>query len=101
VQVSKEYFVKIQRAIDGLVDGLADEGFTHKLIDTYRAKGATTLVCHDEETWNWLGSNVSFLKAWDCSRLKMFGFEGLLTYKRVVTVSGPCGGYGALFSATP
>jgi hypothetical protein len=45
VQVSKENFVNFQRAIDGLVDGLPEEGFTRKLIDTYRAKGATKVVC--------------------------------------------------------
>lgn len=82
MQVSKENFVKIRRAIDGLVDNLPEEWFTHKLIDTCRAKGATTMVCHDEG--GWLGNNVSSLKAWDCSRLKMFGLEALPTYNRVL-----------------
>ena len=84
VQVSKENFVNIQRAIDGLVDGLPEEGFTHKLIDIYRAKRATTVVCQEEETQNYLGSNVSSMKVWDCSRLKTFGLEALSTCKRVV-----------------
>lgn len=64
--------------------GLPEEGFIHKLIDTYRAKGATTVVCQEEETRNWFGSNVSSLEAWNCSRLKMFDFEALPTLKRVV-----------------
>ena len=84
VQVSKENFVNIQRAIDGLVDGLPEEGFTHKFIDTYRAKGATKMVCRGKETLNWLDSNVSSLEAWDFSRLKMFGLEALPAYKRGV-----------------
>lgn len=84
VQVYKENFVNIQRAIDGIVDGLPEEGFTHKLIDTCRAKGATTSVCHDEETWNWLGRNISSLKTWDWSRATKFGLEALPTYRRVV-----------------
>jgi hypothetical protein len=62
VQVSKENFVNIQRAIDGLKDGLP-EGFTHKLINTYTGKRATSVVYQEEETQNWLGNNVSFLKA--------------------------------------
>jgi len=82
--VSKENFFNIQRAIDGLVDGLPEEGFTHKLIDTYRDKGATKVVCRGKETLNWLDSNVSSLEGWDYSRLKMFGLESLPAYKRVV-----------------
>jgi hypothetical protein len=69
VQVSKEDFEKIQWAIGGLVDGLPEEGFTPKLIDTYWATGAATVVCRDEETKDWLGSAqdecVGGLKAQD------------------------------------
>jgi len=63
VQVSKENFVNIQRAIDRLGDGLPEEGFTPKLIDTYTGKRATSVVFQEEETRNWLGNNVSSLKA--------------------------------------
>ena len=59
-------------------------GVHPKLIDTYSAKGAATMLCEDEETLNWLGSNVSTLKAWEGSRLKLVGLEALPTYKRVV-----------------
>jgi hypothetical protein len=79
VRVSKKNFVNKQRAIDGRVDGLPDEGFTHKLIDIYRPKMATAVVFQEEETPNWLGSNISSLKAWDYSRLKMFSLEAVPT----------------------
>jgi len=62
VQVSKENF-NIQRAIDELEDGLPEEGFTPKLIDTYTGKRSMIVVCQEEETRNWLGDNVSSLKA--------------------------------------
>jgi hypothetical protein len=42
------------------------------------------MVCKDEETSNWLDSNVSTLKAREGSRLKLVGLEALPTYKRVV-----------------
>jgi len=35
VQVSKESFGDILRAVGGLVDGLPEEGFTPRLIDMY------------------------------------------------------------------
>jgi hypothetical protein len=35
VQVSKENFDDIQRAVGGLVDGVPEEGFTPRLIDMY------------------------------------------------------------------
>jgi hypothetical protein len=92
VQVSKENFVDILQAIGGPVDGLPEEGFTPKPTDTYWAKGAAIMACEDEETRNWLGSNVSTLKAWDGSRLKMVDLEALPTYKRGGLVSGPCRG---------
>jgi hypothetical protein len=84
VQVSKDHLVKIQRAIGGLVDGLPQEGFTHKLVDTYWAKGAAIVVCLDEKTENWLGTEVPKMNVWGGSRLRMVGLEALPTYKRVV-----------------
>jgi hypothetical protein len=42
--------------INGIVDKLPEEGFTHRLIDTYWAKGTAIVVCQDEETRDWLGS---------------------------------------------
>jgi len=38
----------IQPAISLIVDKLPEEGFT--LVDSYRAKGAAIMVCHDEMT---------------------------------------------------
>ena len=58
VQVSKDNFVSIQWAIGRLVDGLPEEEFTPRLIDTYWAKEAAIVVCQDEETRDWLGSEV-------------------------------------------
>jgi hypothetical protein len=49
-QVSKQNFVSIQWAICGLVDWLPEEQFTHRLTDTYWAKGAAIMVSHDDET---------------------------------------------------
>jgi len=34
IQVSRENFINIQRTIGLLVDGLPEEGFTSKLLDT-------------------------------------------------------------------
>jgi hypothetical protein len=56
--VSKENFVNIQLAIGGLVDGLPEEGFTPRLINTYCAKGTAIVAYQGEETQDWLGSNV-------------------------------------------
>ena len=49
-QISKENFTDIQRAISQLVDELPEEGFTPRLVDSYWAKGAAFMVCHDELT---------------------------------------------------
>ena len=84
VQVSNENFINIQRATGGLVDGLPEEGFTPRLLDTYWAKGAAIAVCQDEETRDWLGREVPKMNAWEGSRLGMVGLEALPTYKRVV-----------------
>jgi hypothetical protein len=50
VQISRDNFVYIQRAIDRLVDELPEEGFTPRLVDTYWSKGAAIMVCQDTET---------------------------------------------------
>jgi hypothetical protein len=83
-QVSNENFVSIQQVIDGIVDKLPEEGFTHRLTDTYWAKGTAIVVCQNEETRDWLGSKVPTLKASEGCRLKMVGLDTLPTYKRVV-----------------
>jgi hypothetical protein len=61
--------------INGIVDKLAEEGFTHRLIDTYWAKGTAILVCQDEKTRDWLGSNVPTMSAWEGCKLKMVGLD--------------------------
>jgi len=58
VQLSRENFVVIHRAIGGLVDGLPEEGFTLRLVDSYWAKGAAIMVCQYEETRDWLAARV-------------------------------------------
>jgi hypothetical protein len=89
VQVSKENFVNIQRA----VGGLPLEGFTPRLIDMYWTKGASAVVCQDEETRDWLAGNLPTLRAWEDSRLKMVRLDVLPTHKSGGLVPGPCGGY--------
>jgi hypothetical protein len=83
-QVSNEIFISIQRAIGGLVDGLPEEGFTPRLLDTYCTKGAVIVVFQDEETRDWLGREIPNIKEWEGSRLRMVGLEALPTYKREV-----------------
>jgi hypothetical protein len=83
-QVTKDDFEKIQRAIGGLVDGLPEDGFTPKLVNTYWAKGATTAVCLHEETKAWLGTEVPKMNVGDGSKLHMVGLQVLPTYKRAV-----------------
>ena len=70
-QVSQENFFSIQRVINEIVDKLPERGFTHRLIDTYWAKGAAIVVCQGEETRDLLGSKVPTMSAWEGSRLKM------------------------------
>jgi len=84
VQVSKENFNNIQRAVSGLVDGLPEKGFTPRLIDMYWKKGAANVVCQDKETRDWLANNIPTLRACEGSRLKMVSLEALPTYKRVL-----------------
>jgi len=74
----------IQRAIGWLVDELPEEGFTPRLADSYWAKGAAIMVCHDELTKNWLADRVPTLLKGEGSRLKLVGLDTLPTYKRVV-----------------
>ena len=73
----------IQRVIGRLLDGLREEGFTPKLVDSYSAKGAAIMVCQDELTKDWLAARVHSLAAWEGSRLKLVGLDALPTYKRV------------------
>lgn len=56
IQVSKENFVSIRWVIRGFEDGLPEEEFTPRLIDTCWAKGASIMARQDEETRDWLGS---------------------------------------------
>jgi hypothetical protein len=90
VQVSKENFGDIQRAVGELVDGLPEEGFTPRLTDMYWTKGAAVVVCQDEKTRDWLASSVSTLRSWEGSKLKMVGLEALPTYRIVLAwLPGP------------
>ena len=52
--------------------------------DSYWAKGAAIIVCHDKLTEDCLAARVPTLVAWEGSRLKMVGLDALPTYKRVV-----------------
>jgi hypothetical protein len=58
VQISRENFVVIQRAIGGLVGGFPEEGFTPRIVDSYWAKRAAIMMCQDEETRDWLSDRV-------------------------------------------
>ena len=58
MHVSKDNCVDIQQAIGGLVNGLPEEGFTPRLIDTYWGEGAAIVICQHRESRNWLGCNV-------------------------------------------
>jgi len=66
------------------VDGLPEEGFTPRLVDSYWAKRTAIMVCQYEETRDWLVARVPTLVAWEGSRLKMVGLDALPTYRRVV-----------------
>ena len=78
-QISKGKFTNIQRAIGLLVDELPEEGLTPRLVDSYWAKGAAIMVCHDETTKKWLAVRVPTLSAWEGSRLKLEGLDSLPT----------------------
>jgi len=88
--VSKENFTDIQGAIGWLVDKVPEEGFTPRLVDSYWAKGAAIMVCHDESTKDWLAARVPTLVAWKGSRLKVVGLDALPTYKIVVAWNIKC-----------
>jgi len=59
-------------------------GSPPRLVDSYWARGAAIMVCHDEMTKDWLAARVSTLVAWKRSRLKIVDLDALPTYKRVV-----------------
>jgi hypothetical protein len=84
VQISRDHFANIQRAIGRLVDELPEEGFTPRLVDIYWAKGAAITVCQDADTKDWLEKEVPNMMAWEGSRIKVVGMDALPTYKRVV-----------------
>ena len=84
-QITRDNFVDIQRAIGRLVDELPEEGFNPlRVVDSYWAKGAAILVCHNDSTKVWLTSSVPTIDAWAGFRLKIVGLNALLTYKSVV-----------------
>jgi hypothetical protein len=68
----------------GLWMGSLKRGTRPRLLDTYWAKGAAIAVCQDEETRDWLGTEIPKMNAWEGSRLRMVGLEALPTDKRVV-----------------
>ena len=82
-QISSDNFVDIQRAIGRLVDGLPEEGFTPRLVDSYWSKGAAVTVCQDEPTRVWLADKIPTMTAWEGSRLKVVSMDALPTYKRL------------------
>jgi hypothetical protein len=82
-QISRDNFKDIQRAIGRLVDGLPEEGFTPRLVDSYWSKGAAVMVCQDEPTRDWLAEKIPTITAWEGSRLKVVGMDALPTFKRV------------------
>ena len=63
------------------MDGLPEEGFTPRLVDSYWAKRAAIMVCQDTDTKEWLESQIPTMEAWECSRLKIVGLDALPTYK--------------------
>jgi hypothetical protein len=63
VKISRENFADIQRAIGRLVDELPEDGFTPRLVNSYWAKVAAIMVCHDESTKDWLAARIPTLVA--------------------------------------
>jgi hypothetical protein len=88
-QISRQNFADIQRAFGRLVDELPEEGFTPRLVDSYRAKMTAILVCQGELTKDWLTARVPTLVAWKGSRLKIVGPDALPTYTSVAWFPGP------------
>ena len=66
------------------MDKLPEEGFTPRLVDSYRAKGADIMVYHGEMTKNWFTYMVPTLLNGEGSRLKSAGRDALPTYRRAV-----------------
>ena len=99
--ISRDNFIDIQRVIGRLVDGLPEEGFTPRLVDSYWSKGAAAMVCQDEPTRDWLADKISTMTAWEGSRLKVVSMDALPTFKSGGLVSGPRGGHGAASFAAP
>jgi hypothetical protein len=98
VQLTKDDFENIQRDIGGLVDGLPEEEFIPKPVNTYWEKGATIVVCLDEETKDWMEREVPKMDVGEGTKLRMVGLEVLPTYKRVVAwFPGPIEGTEHLF----
>jgi hypothetical protein len=92
-QISRDNFADIQRAIGRLVDGLLEEGFTPRLVDSYWSKGAAIMVFQDTDTRDWLERKAPTMAAWEGCRLKVVGLDALPTYKRVVAwLPGPAEG---------
>ena len=83
-QISRDNFADIQRVIGQLVDGLLEEGFTPRLVDSYWSKGAAIMVCQDTETREWLENQAPTMVAWEGSRPKVVGLDALPTYRTVV-----------------
>jgi len=77
IQISRENFVGIQRAVGGLMDGLPEEGFTPRLVNSYWTKGAAIMVCQDGETRDRLAARLPTLVAWEGCRHKMVGLDDL------------------------
>ena len=73
----------MQREIGRLVDQLP-EGLAPWPVDSYWAKRAAIMVCHNESTKGWLAAKVPTLPVWEGSRLKLVGLHALPTYSRVV-----------------
>jgi hypothetical protein len=82
-QITKENFVNIQRVIGRLADELPEEGLTPRLVDSYWAKGAAILVCHNEQTKHWLTTTAPTMGVWEGCRLKDVEMDALLAYKSV------------------
>jgi hypothetical protein len=78
--ISKQNFAVTQKAVGWLKDGLPEQGFTPRLVNTYWAKGAAIMVCQDQDTCDWLARLVPTLVAWEGSRFKIVGLEALPTF---------------------
>jgi hypothetical protein len=48
---------------------------------TYRAKGPDIVVCQDEETRDWLGSEAAKMNEWEGLRLRIVGLEALISIR--------------------